>query len=757
MKLDQLRVKCLHNLGRPLPSLFQSENTIHRGLLVYCPPQWDLLLMLYLLSASTTMTILLYKQTHVTWQLLKTKFSWSSLFVLLRMADSGTAAVAPEVSIAAPTGTTVATPGSAGTECKASSHSNCTQTADPSSSGREDKAEDKGDPKGGDAKGDETATTEKDEENGDKKGDEEQGEEDRAWRTVCISNLSDSLKSEHLGGLFKTCGEIELCTIRLKFGAGRVCYIRFHSEEAAQTALLLNGQPLDGKSMTITLVDGSNLPKAPLSGSGSNTDGLSNSTSNLPLGLQSGAYDPAAINALNGSGGHSAVNALSETMTQSNALQTVQLMANPKMVRSLWFQSHSIYSIPFPLCLSRKIASKFHTKSHSKSHYKSLCLSPCAVPDDHFRFESHSKSHSLSGVQSTGTSTGTDTATDGMTHSSGSGAAGSGASGSSQANGSGTSSSALAAALAAGSSTASPSKEELARQDKLARTIYVGNLNPMIQVDHLKEFFSVCGAVNLVKIAGNSTNPQAARYGFVEFETTEPAHAAYNLSGHFLLDRPIKIGPARNAILNPHPSTKSTPITNPVKINHAMVKVRLLQKRISNRYQSENGQNGSNDGNEEKDGAHGDNDGDNGSNKEDGHHREGRHRRNTSTKRKHSENRWSRSRSRSRSRSKGRRGSRYREDAEYGYSSQSTSRRREYDYDRYRDRRRYRDREMGDRERDRDYDRRRDRLKRKKRRKQEKEERRAKEKADGKAEGKTDGEKGDNTETAKGTQEDEVW
>ncbi len=62
-------------------------------------------------------------------------------------------------------------------------------------------------------------------------------------------------------------------------------------------------------------------------------------------------------------------------------------------------------------------------------------------------------------------------------------------------------------------------------------------------------------------------------------------HIAYNLSGHFLLDRPIKIGPAKNAILIPHPS-KANIITNPVKINHAMAKVRLLQQRISNRYHS---------------------------------------------------------------------------------------------------------------------------------------------------------------------------
>ena len=298
----------------------------------------------------------------------------------------------------------------------------------------------------------------------------------------------------------------------------------------------------------------------------------------------------------------------------------------------------------------------------------------------------------------------------------------------------------LASMLGTDGGAGAVSKEEVARQDKLARTIYVGNLNPMIQVDHLKEFFSVCGAVNLVKIAGNSTNPQAARYGFVEFETTEPAHAAYNLSGHFLLDRPIKIGPARNAILNPHPSSKSAPATNPVKINHAMAKVRLLQKRIANRHKESevaagSGAAGSGGGTVDAVGV------------KEGDHRDG------DRKRKRSG-----TRSRSRSRSRSRRDGRYRNhgddgrDGRDGYYDGDRGRDRggrRYDdrgHDRHRDRRRYRDREMGERERDRDYDRRRDRLERKKRRKREKEERQ-------KERGNGDGDGAGTAESAK----DEVW
>ena len=76
-------------------------------------------------------------------------------------------------------------------------------------------------------------------------------------------------------------------------------------------------------------------------------------------------------------------------------------------------------------------------------------------------------------------------------------------------------------------------KEEIERQDKLARTIYVGNLNPMIGKEHVEDFFSVCGKIEITKLAGNASQPAMARYAFVEFQSVESARAAYRLSGLF--------------------------------------------------------------------------------------------------------------------------------------------------------------------------------------------------------------------------------
>eukprot|EP01084_Bolivina_argentea_P060173 109946_1 len=292
---------------------------------------------------------------------------------------------------------------------------------------------------------------------------EEEEEEEKPWRTVCISNLSDSLKEDQLRDLFKACGEIEILCIKLKLGEGRVCYIRFNNNDCASTALLLNDQTLDSKPLQIKLINDDILAnyKEPIhnnNNSNTPTNNTQNTTTNDTN--KSNIIDP-----------------------QVSALETVHSMSTAKK--------------------------------------------PVITANGNITLPN--------GILSTDP-------------------------------------------IIRGA-------EEEERQEKLSRTIYVGNLNPMIQSEHLSEFFSVCGVVNLVKIAGNSTNPQAARYGFVEFSNLESARSAYNLSGHFLLDRPIKIGPAKNAILNPHPS-KANIITNPVKINHAMAKVRLLQQRIQNRYVS---------------------------------------------------------------------------------------------------------------------------------------------------------------------------
>ena len=363
---------------------------------------------------------------------------------------------------------------------------------------------------------------------------EEEREEDEEEsqcenRTVCISNLSDSLKADDIKSLFQECGKIEICTIKFEFGKGRVCYIKFENTDAAEMAVLLNDQPLDGKLLQIEIVDDEILKnyKQP-SNPPQTTNNVNGATNTNPINANNNNTNPNTNTNPNNPDS-------SITIDQQTALQTVQLMSAKKPVN---VSSQFRINTPSPY------------SSYSCFIQSTLQqLSGNGVVDP-TQQTSNNTTNPINNTLLTNIPTiGINATTPNSTT----------------------------------TTTEFNSVEDLERQEKLARTIYVGNLNPMIQSEHLHEFFGVCGNVNLVKIAGNSTNPQAARYGFVEFETLEAARAAYNLSGHFLLDRPIKIGPAKNAILNPHPS-KANIVTNPVKINHAMAKVRLLQQRITSRY-----------------------------------------------------------------------------------------------------------------------------------------------------------------------------
>ena len=248
------------------------------------------------------------------------------------MADPDAGTVKAADPVADPNGTTIAmtTTDPAATASEEPSHST-TQAADTLSPAQDDTKLTTAAP----AEEDTTAAAPKDEDHTTVQGVGEEEKEDVSRRTVCISNLSDSLKEDHLRGLFVTCGDIELCTIRLKFGAGRVCYIRFHSEEAAQTALLLNEQPLDGKPMAIALVDGSILDNFKITPSASTTtNGHDDGTAPQSV---SDTVTPSTLNGFTPS----------VPITQSNALQTVQLMANAK-------------SVIFHSLFLRKIASKSH-------------------------------------------------------------------------------------------------------------------------------------------------------------------------------------------------------------------------------------------------------------------------------------------------------------------------------------------------------------------------------------------------------------
>ncbi|OUM61408.1 hypothetical protein PIROE2DRAFT_69620, partial [Piromyces sp. E2] len=84
------------------------------------------------------------------------------------------------------------------------------------------------------------------------------------------------------------------------------------------------------------------------------------------------------------------------------------------------------------------------------------------------------------------------------------------------------------------------------KANKIARTVYVGNLNTSISEKELMDFFSVCGPISYAKMAGDVTHP--SRFAFLEFATIEAARNAMNMSGTFFRDKIIKVNHSNNVI-----------------------------------------------------------------------------------------------------------------------------------------------------------------------------------------------------------------
>jgi hypothetical protein len=107
------------------------------------------------------------------------------------------------------------------------------------------------------------------------------------------------------------------------------------------------------------------------------------------------------------------------------------------------------------------------------------------------------------------------------------------------------------------------------RAEEVARTIYVGNLNPMIKDNHLRQFFSACGEINHVKVVGDSSQ----RHGFIEFKLLSSVATAMSLNGTQLGDRVIKVNHANNPIVKDTTETK--------KLQDALEMVKKAQEAIS--------------------------------------------------------------------------------------------------------------------------------------------------------------------------------
>ncbi|KAJ2882185.1 hypothetical protein H4R27_003610 [Coemansia aciculifera] len=87
------------------------------------------------------------------------------------------------------------------------------------------------------------------------------------------------------------------------------------------------------------------------------------------------------------------------------------------------------------------------------------------------------------------------------------------------------------------------------KAEEISRTIYVGNIASNVVEQQLMDFFSACGPVAYVKMAGDGLQP--TRFAFVEFADMPTAQAALQMNGMMLADRPLKVNHSKNAINKP--------------------------------------------------------------------------------------------------------------------------------------------------------------------------------------------------------------
>lgn len=116
------------------------------------------------------------------------------------------------------------------------------------------------------------------------------------------------------------------------------------------------------------------------------------------------------------------------------------------------------------------------------------------------------------------------------------------------------------------------------REEQIRRTIYVGNLDPQLVEEHVKEFFSTQGEMTYVKMSAPGLEQ---RYCFVEFADEASAKRSFSLSGTVLGDRAIKIGTVTTPISKT--VVPSNILANPVRLSNAMSHVRCALEELNKR------------------------------------------------------------------------------------------------------------------------------------------------------------------------------
>lgn len=93
---------------------------------------------------------------------------------------------------------------------------------------------------------------------------------------------------------------------------------------------------------------------------------------------------------------------------------------------------------------------------------------------------------------------------------------------------------------------------------------FKGNLASCVTEDILISFFSYCGQITNLKLAGDPNYP--SRFAFIEFASDEQASQACQLSGYDLFGKIIKVSLSKAPISQPYNPTRFQQV-NPFSVS----------------------------------------------------------------------------------------------------------------------------------------------------------------------------------------------
>eukprot|EP00912_Choanoflagellata_sp_UC4_P002166 UC4_evm5s1370 len=93
-----------------------------------------------------------------------------------------------------------------------------------------------------------------------------------------------------------------------------------------------------------------------------------------------------------------------------------------------------------------------------------------------------------------------------------------------------------------------PTSADPSKLEEVRRTVYVGNLTKDVTIEMLAQYFrSNVGPIKFARLTGEDSQP--LRFAFIEFFDAIHTPMALNLTGQFMLGRPMKINPSKNAVV----------------------------------------------------------------------------------------------------------------------------------------------------------------------------------------------------------------